>query len=203
MATIATRIGPADHGRRMTLEEFREADEEPGHRYELARGVIEVTEVPNDPHGVIVSNLYDAISQYRRDHPGLIYRYGGGSEFRIWLPGMESGRNPDLGVVLIGTPKDERGRRPPSLVAEVVSPRSGERDYSAKKAEYLAFGIQEYWIVDPSARRVLVLSRLGDSWAERIYQGDDPIASRLLPGFAGRVADLWAFLDPGDEQGEG
>ncbi|WP_435018361.1 Uma2 family endonuclease [Tundrisphaera sp. TA3] len=203
MATITTRIGPADHGRRMSLEEFREADEEPGHRYELARGVIEVTEVPNDAHGLIVCNLYRLIARFEVDHPGLIYRYGGGSEFRIWLPGMESGRNPDLGVVLISTPRDARGRRPPSLVAEVVSQRSGERDYTAKRDEYLAFGIQEFWVVDPTSRRVVVLTRLGDSWVERICQGDDPIPSRLLPGFAGRVAGLWAFLDPDEEPGEG
>ena len=30
MATITNRIGPADHGRVMTLEEFREAKEEAG-----------------------------------------------------------------------------------------------------------------------------------------------------------------------------
>ena len=41
----------------MTLEEFREADVEEGYRYELARGVLEVTEVPNDPHGEIVWKL--------------------------------------------------------------------------------------------------------------------------------------------------
>ncbi len=56
MATITTllRIGPADKGRVMTLEEFMEAEVEEGYRYELARGVLEVSEVPNDPHGVIV-----------------------------------------------------------------------------------------------------------------------------------------------------
>ena len=36
MATIATRIGPLDNGRKMTIEEFLEAEEEPGYRYELA-----------------------------------------------------------------------------------------------------------------------------------------------------------------------
>ena len=47
MATVnAIRIGPADHGRRMSLEEFREAEEEEGYRYELARGVLEVTLCP-------------------------------------------------------------------------------------------------------------------------------------------------------------
>src|SRR5436309_1985924 len=105
----------------MSLEEFRDAEEEPGYRYELARGVVEVTEVPNDPHGVLVCDLYDAISEYRRSHPEIICRYGGGSEFRLWLPGMISGRNPDVAVVLKGTPKDTRGRRPASLAVEVVS----------------------------------------------------------------------------------
>ena len=72
MATIATRlhIGPADRGRAMTLKEFLEAEVEEGYGYELARGVLEVTEVPNDPHGVVVANLYDAISRYCRDNPG-------------------------------------------------------------------------------------------------------------------------------------
>ena len=51
------RIGPADNGRVMSLEEFREAEVEEGYRYELARGVLEVSEVPNDPHGKIVWNI--------------------------------------------------------------------------------------------------------------------------------------------------
>ena len=43
MATVTTplRIGPADHGRAMTLEEFLDADVEEGYRYELAQGVLE------------------------------------------------------------------------------------------------------------------------------------------------------------------
>ena len=112
MATVSTllRIGPSDQGRTMTLQEFLEAEEEEGYRYELARGVLEVTEVPNDPHGVTVSNLYTGVARYHLEHPGFIYRYGGGNEFRFWLPGMVSGRNPDLGVVLRGAPKDFRGR---------------------------------------------------------------------------------------------
>ena len=115
MATVAPplRIGPADHGRMMTLEEFREAEELDGYRYELARGVLEVTEVPNDPHGVVVCNLYRAVSRYDQQHPGVILRYGGGNEFRFWLPHMISSRHPDLGVVLLGAPKDWRGRRVP------------------------------------------------------------------------------------------
>lgn len=55
MSTLTTpRLGPSDRGRRLTLEVFRDADEQPGYRYEPARGVLEATDVPNDPHELIV-----------------------------------------------------------------------------------------------------------------------------------------------------
>ena len=206
MATsIATRvrIGPANNGRTMTLEEFKEAEEEQGFRYELARGVLEVTEVPDDPHGVVVSNAYDAISLYRRDHPGVILRYGGGSEFRFWLPRMISGRNPDLGVVLVGAPKDWRGRRMPALAAEVVSRGSVQRDYEIKREEYLAYGLLEYWIIDPFKQIVTVLSRRGDSWAEAVFRDDQVIGSFVLPGLVTTVADLWIGLEEDAEEPAG
>jgi Uma2 family endonuclease len=110
MATVTStiKIGPADHGRLMTLEEFLEAEVEEGYRYELARGVLEVTHVPNDPHGFTVWAILRFIALYDASHPRVIGRAGGGSEFRFWLPGMISGRNPDVFVVLRGTPKDWR-----------------------------------------------------------------------------------------------
>ena len=54
MATATLRLGPADRGRRLTLNEYLGAEVEEGYRYELARGVLEVSEVPKDPHEVVV-----------------------------------------------------------------------------------------------------------------------------------------------------
>jgi Uma2 family endonuclease len=204
MATTRVQIGPADVGRKMTLEEFREAEEQPGFRYELAGGVLEVTEVPDDPHGKVEDNLHEAISAYRRQSPGRIFRCGGASAFRLWVPGMTSGRNPDVAIVLEGTPKDARGRRPPSWVAEIVSEGGEERDYVTKRQEYLVFGIREYWIVDLRQRQVTVLNRReapeGAMWAERVFRGDEPIASELLPGYAGVVSDLWCDVEDPDTE---
>jgi len=201
MATIATplRISPADHGRAMTLEAFMEAEEGEGYRYELARGVLEVSDVLDDPHGVVVCNLYRAISRHRRDHPGVIHRYGGGNEFRFWLPRMISGRHPDLGVVLRGAAKDWRGRRLPALAAEVVSRSSVRRDYETKREEYLAYGLLEYWIVDPLKHQVTVLSRRGDTWNEMVFRDEQVIVSLVLPGFATTVAELWIDVEEDDD----
>ena len=127
----------------------------------------------------------------------------GGSEFQLVLPGMLSGRNPDLGVVLRGTPKDWRGRIGPSLVAEVVSRDSVTRDYQIKREEYLAFGLLEYWIVDPFKRQVTVLTRHGDVWSEAIFRDSDTIVSLVLPGNETTVADLWIDVDQDDEHDGG
>ncbi len=58
-ATLSTalKIGPADHGRRLTLAEFAEADFIEGWLYELARGIVEVGEVPGPWHGRIVLRI--------------------------------------------------------------------------------------------------------------------------------------------------
>ena len=204
MATTRIQIGPADHGRRMSLEEFLEAEEEPGYRYELARGVLEVTEVPNDAHGKIVDNLREALSVYRRAHPRLFLRIGHAGEVRLIIPGLGSDRNPDMAVVFHDAPVDDRGRRVPALAVEVVSPGASarRRDYEEKREEYLAFGLREYWIVDPKDRAVTVLScdeTANSTWSERVVRGDEPIVSSLLPGFAGTVAELWVDVEP--EQG--
>jgi Uma2 family endonuclease len=202
MATITTplRISPADNGRVMSLEEFREAEVEDGYRYELARGMLEVSEVPNDPHGHVVCNLYRAVVRYELENPHIVSRFGGGSEFRLWIPALISGRNPDVAVALRNTPRDERGRRPPSLAFEVVSEASEarERDYVTKRVEYLAYGLSEYWIVDPERKCVTVLIRDGDGWVEQVYRDDQQARSLVLPGFVVSVCDLW--IDVEDDQ---
>ena len=70
------------YGRRMTLEEFREAEEPEGYRYELAR-VLKVVQVPDDPHGQVVDNLHSSVTVYRHRHPRMIRRIGDGREFRL------------------------------------------------------------------------------------------------------------------------
>jgi Uma2 family endonuclease len=57
---------------------------------------------------------------------------------------------------------------PPLLVVEVVSPGElqRERDYIAKRQQYQACGIPEYWIVDPQTQTVLVLALTAGCYQE-------------------------------------
>jgi Uma2 family endonuclease len=205
MSTVKLRIGPADHGRAITLEEFREAEEEPGYLYELARGVLEVGEVPGDEHGQIIDNLHEAFSNFRRGHPGLIRRIAHGSDLRVIIPELESDRHPDLALVFFRANLNSRGRQIPALVCEVVSPgtRARRRDYEEKAEEFLTLGIGEYWIVDPSNKMVTILELRSDrgapAWSERVFKGDEVITSTLLPGFR-RTSQLWIGAAPDQQE---
>ena len=197
MATATLRLGPVDHGRAMSLDDFLDTEADPAYRYELARGVLEVTNVPDDPHGELVCVLYCALAAYRQVHPGIIHRFGGAGEFQLILPEMVSGRNPDVAVVLAGTPKDAQGRRPASFAIEVVSEGEDarERDYVTKRQEYHVYGLREYWIIDLALRRVTILLRDGDAWIERVVASDQPAESVALPGFNVSPVDLWTSDD--------
>ena len=110
---------------------------------------------------------------------------------------MQSGRHPDVAVTLCNTPRDWRGFRRASMAFEVVSKgaEARERDYVTKRAEYLAYGLLEYWIVDPQEKMVTVLIRDGDAWREQVYRDDQQAPSLVLPGFALRVSDLWNEIE--------
>jgi Uma2 family endonuclease len=209
MATTRIHIGPADRGRPMTLEEFREAEEEPGYLYELARGALEVTEIPGDWHRQVVHNAHHALTLYSIQHPGLILCIGHGSDIRFQIPELRSDRHPDLGVVFRATRPDSRNRRQATLAVEVVSPGkpARKRDYEEKREEYPAVGIREYWIIDPDSLQVMVLVRRegqgGPSWEERTFRDDQIIGSEILPGFVGRASELWTDMELAGDEGEG
>jgi Uma2 family endonuclease len=204
MATVRLQFGPADNGRKMTLEEFWDAEDEPGYFFEVARGVLEVSETLSIFHFQIVHNLHQMFSEHIRRYPRLILRIGHGSDVRFIIPELETDRHPDLAIVFRGTAqRDFKGDKLPLLAVEVVSPgsRARKRDYEDKRVDYLAVGLLEYWIVDPEKRMVTVLVRREldgvASWTERIFRDSDVSVGDLFPGFIGTVAELWA--NPDDE----
>jgi hypothetical protein len=71
----------------MTLEELIEADEEPGYRYEPARGVVEVSEIPAEDHCFILHLLHEMMGDHDCRHPDLIYRIARGGEIPLLIPG--------------------------------------------------------------------------------------------------------------------
>ena len=74
-----------------------------------------------------------------------------------------------------------------ALVVEVLSPSTASRDRKIKAGLYLGAGVGEVWLVDAAQRTVEVMSPAG----VRVAQGDQDIASEIVPEFAVRLSELF------------
>ena len=86
---------------------------------------------------------------------------------------------------------------PPLVVVEVVSPGElqWERDYVAKRQQYQACGIPEYWIVDPQTQTVLILELISGCYQEvGNFKETMTIQSPIFPQLALVVNELFKDL---------
>ncbi|HWY86651.1 MAG TPA: Uma2 family endonuclease [Gemmataceae bacterium] len=181
------KIGPQLHGRKMSLKAFEFAQVEDGYLYELARGYIVVSEVPNFPHARRTALIRKHLDHYHVEHPDALYEILVGTECKLLIPEWESERHPDIAVYL-AAPKGRQDRTMwrawvPDLTIEVVSETSRDRDYTEKRDEYWTLGVKEYWIVDAKLEQILILKRGRSRWTERTLGLADCCATKLLPGF--------------------
>ncbi len=192
IAPHSIKIGPADHGRAMSYDDFVAAEWTEGWLYELSRGIIDVTEVPGLPHGMIVYRVARLFFRHADAHPGVIRYQAGGGECRIRLPWMASDRHPDQAVYLIRDPKGPGlwARWVPAIVVEVLSKRGEHRDFVLKREEYRQMGVSEYWILDRYAHAMHVDRKVGDAWEELILGMDDTHRTDVLPGLEVSVGEL-------------
>ena len=179
------KIGPQDHGRRMSLAEFDRIEVVEGYWYELSRGVIQVSDVPSYPHAAQMSTLRDQLLIYGHFNPGRIVNILGGSDTKTTIEETESERHPDISVYLTPPPPGDHpwADWTAEIVVEIVSKSSAKRDYTEKPEDYLAAGVKEYWIIDRFKRLLTVLTRAADGWDRREYGPDQPHATPLLPDF--------------------
>lgn len=169
---------------KMTLKEFLNYDDGTDIRYELVDG--ELIEMPPESElNVRIASLLFAfflkqgISSYRVRIGTEIIISGSRATTRIPDVMVVS---EELATVLEGASRSTilLDMPPPSLVVEVVSPGQENRDYRYKRSEYAARGIGEYWIVDPMQQKVTILEWVAGMYEEKVYRGDEPIASPML-----------------------
>lgn len=180
------RIGPADAGRRMSLDDFDQSIGQDGYIYELAQGVVEVSEIPGLTHGKIVQSIRKELDRYDDEFPGVIYYMGGGQEAKLLIEAVESERHPDWTVYL--RPEPPGLEQPwsvwiPEIVIEVVSANSSKRDYDEKPAEYLALGVHELWLIDPVKKVAVIKTRWRGIWKDKTLKPGQSYQTHLLPGF--------------------
>jgi len=89
--------------------------------------------------------------------------------------------------------RNVRGFPGPVWIAEVLSPKTAQRDRGVKLRLYARAGVREAWLVDPDARTIEVRPLgAGDAVAPaETYRHGEVARSRGLPGLAVGVDDLF------------
>jgi Uma2 family endonuclease len=183
----------------LSLDEwFALSEDEPG---ELVEGRLEEEEVPDYLHELLVMLLGRLLGNWIGPQGGLVA--GSDAKFAV---SSGRGRKPDLTVYLPGSRRPpSRGliRVPPDIAVEIVSPtpRDGRRDRVEKTADYAAFGVAWYWLLDPQLRSLEILEL--DAQGRYLHVlGASSGTLENIPGCAGLTLDLdalWAAIDSLDE----
>lgn len=153
-------------------------------RYEVLEGELVMTPGPGKDHQLIVLDLGGLLrSLTRKAGLGLVFI----APFDVILS-EQTVVQPD--VLYISQERlnivQERGVfGPPDLVVEILSPSTAQRDLEVKRLLYGKHGVREYWVVDPIARSVEVLTQQGsglETWQRLV--ANETLHSPLLPGIS-------------------
>lgn len=150
---------------------------------EIWDGHLVMAPAPVPSHQIISSHIEDALRRWvSRRRLGII----------LHAP-VDVVLNPKLvyqpDVLFISKPRlnliTDRIQGPPDLVVEIVSSDRRKRDYKDKKDGYEAYGVKEYWIVDPAKEHIEVWWLNEEKFFELLgrYAGKEKAVSKVLPGF--------------------
>ena len=191
MSTL-TKLGPMDHGRPYSLEEFEEADYEGGFKYELIDGRLFVSPMPDLPENSLEEWLGLKLRFYSHKYPTRINYVSG--KGRVFISGRRHTTcpEPDLSAYR-DFPLDVpiRLRRwqdlRPILVVEIMT-GDAWKDLGRNVELYLQVpSIREYWVLDgrenPDEPALIQHRRHGKRWVVRTYPYGSTFTTRLLPGF--------------------
>jgi Uma2 family endonuclease len=191
---IPPRLGPDSAGARLTPRQYDRAEFEEGWRYELINGVLVVSPIPCEQESDPNEDLGHLLRGYQETHPE-------GKSLDKTLPEriVETGDNRRRAdrVVWCGLGRLPHKGEVPAIVVEFVSPgkRDRQRDYEEKRDEYLAAGVQEYWIIDRFERIMTVYAKQGKRVRKRVTKEKQVYTTALLPGFELPLARLLAVAD--------
>jgi len=166
-------------------------------RWELIDGVAYAMTAPQRLHQDIVFELGRQIGNYLQGKPCKGYT----APFDVRLPRqndevdakVETVVQPDLSVICDPSKLDKQGcRGAPDWIIEVLSPSTALKDMDTKRSLYQRHGVQEYWIIHPEDRWILVytLDTQGRYGQPGVFGMDEPTVVQRFPD----LSIDWSFM---------
>jgi Uma2 family endonuclease len=165
-----------------------------GRRYEIIEGELGETPSPGSTHAFVVAALIRVLIP-------LVEKLGGRwctAPIDVFFAGANPVQ-PDILAIFPGGPARivSRGiEGAPDLLVEVLSPSNRGHDLLTKRALHARAGVREYWLVDPDARTIEILTLDRDAFHLAVAaSGAETPVSPLLGPVPITGADLFAGID--------
>jgi Uma2 family endonuclease len=175
--------------KRFTYEDYAKLPE--GAPCQLIGGDLVMSPSPSPHHQIILSRLFLQIALFVNSRKlGLVLV----APLDVYLSDAET-YQPDILFIsndqknIVGEQKIEGA---PDLVVEILSPSTAYYDLKHKMKRYEAFGVKEYWIVDPAEESIEVYQSFdGQFRVVSQAQRQGLVKSALLAGFEMTLIDLF------------
>jgi Uma2 family endonuclease len=170
-----------------------------GNRWEIVNGTaVDMTPAPNTEHQRISMRLSVVLSLFLQNKPCSVFTAPIDVRLGENLNRDEDIINvvqPDILIICDPSKIDERGiKGAPDWIIEITSPSTIKNDFGTKLLLYQEFGVREYWIIDPSTKKINVyrLNNFGKYTSGLFFQDDESIDVTIFPEFKITPLDIFA-----------
>jgi len=178
---------------KLTYTDYRKTSDD--ERFELLDGALLKPPTPNTAHQSVQAELGWRMARFIREG-GLGHLFFAPTDVVLSRTDVVQ---PDLLFISsqrahIIAPANIQGA--PDLIVEIRSESTAERDESFKRQLYAAFGVKEYWLVDPDAATISVLLLEENGYEKAAtYTLGQILTSPMLDGLLVNLDDLFLNRD--------
>ena len=176
----------------LTYDDYSQIPDD-GNRYEVIDGVLFMSPSPFVRHQRVLRNLSMFLSNWVEDSRAGEILFAPMdvvlSEHNIVQPDILFVSGVRSSII-----EEKNIQGAPDLLIEIISEGNRRHDEVRKRDLYEAYGVKEYWVVDPVLETIKVY-RLEEERFVRAavwsLEAGDKISSPLLPGFERQVTDVF------------
>jgi Uma2 family endonuclease len=163
--------------------------------FELERGKVVEVSRPGEVHGVVCANVIWILSGYiRQRRKGYVC---GNDTGILWECDPYTVKGPDVvfhdKICSFDELNPKYAEDVPSLAVEVRSPNDRMSKITRRISQFLKWGVELVWLIDPEDRTFAVYRR--DRPAEVLEADEEVSGDGILPDFRCRVADFFYMPD--------